>query len=257
MKAPLTLCVAAIAAGLVAGAASGSAEHASGTLEVNNAMISSYYKFDRAYCPAGISALADCVRFTGEGMIRGLGAVTTTYTKVLPGVDPSCVVVQNNSAVITVSGKGTIELSRTGTICTPPAPLTIGPYTFTVTRGTGAYEGATGTLSFRQSAGALDGACRCGTAQDTWGGMIAAPGMEFDLTAPTIAGAISKVVKAPKKAKSMRVRYAVKATEPWMEPLLRPARQSPAAHSRSAARRSSALRRTRAVTRPERSSRSP
>ena len=27
------------------------------------------------------------------------------YTKVLPGVDPSCVVVQNNSAVITVSGR--------------------------------------------------------------------------------------------------------------------------------------------------------
>ncbi len=122
-------------------------------------------------------------------------------------------VVQNNTAVITVAGKGTIEVSRTGTICTPPAPLTIGPYTFTVTGGTGAYGGASGTLSFRQSAGALDGACQCGSAQDTWAGTITVPGMEFDLTAPTIAGAVSKSVKAPRKAKSMRVRYTVKGTD--------------------------------------------
>lgn len=213
MKSPIAICAVLVVAALTTSTASGSAERASGTLELNNALISSYYKFDRAYCPAGVTAPADCVRFTGEGTIRGLGAVTTTYTKVLPGVDPSCVVVQNTSAVITVTGKGTIEVSRPGTICTPPAPLTIGPYTFTVTGGTGAYEGASGTLSFRQSAGALDGACQCGSAQDTWAGTIAVPGMEFDLTAPTIAGAISKTVKASKKAKSVRVRYAVKATD--------------------------------------------
>jgi HYR domain len=213
MSSPIPLCVGLAVAALAAGTAVGSGDRAVGTLEVNNALISSYYKFDRAYCPAGVSAPADCVRFTGEGTIRGLGAVTTTYTKVLPGVDPSCVVLQNNSAVITVAGEGTLEVSRPGTICTPPAPLTTGPYTFAVTGGTGAYSGASGTLTFLTSVGSLDGACQCGSSQDTWAGTITVPGMEFDLTAPTIAGAISKTVKAPKKAKSMRVRYAVKAAD--------------------------------------------
>ena len=127
MRQSFALLAIAITAGLIAGTASGSTARTAGALEVNDALISSYYKFDRAYCPAGVSAPADCVRFTGQGTIRGLGAVTTTYTKILPGVDPACVVVQNNTAVITVAGKGTIEVSRTGTICTPPAPSTIGP----------------------------------------------------------------------------------------------------------------------------------
>ena len=199
-------------AALAAGTATGSAQRASGTLELN-ALVSSYYKFDRAYCPAGVQAPADCVRFTGEATIRGLGAVKTTYTKILPGLDPSCVVLQNTSAVIEVVGKGTLELSRPGTICTPPAPLTIGPYTFTVTGGTGSYAGASGTLTFRQSAAALDGACQCGSAQDTWAGSVTVPGHEFDLTAPVISSAASKTVRVPKKAKNARVRYAVTAQD--------------------------------------------
>jgi hypothetical protein len=213
MRSPIALCISLAVAALAAGTAVGSGDRAAGTLELNNAMISSYYKFDRAYCPAGVSAPADCVRFTGEGTIRGLGVVTTTYTKILPGVDPACVVVQNNSAVITVAGKGTLEVSRPGTICTPPAPLTTGPYTFAVTGGTGAYTGASGTLTFRTSVGSLDGACQCGSSQDTWAGTVVVPGLEFDLTAPTITGAVTKSVKAPKKAKQMRVRYTVTAQD--------------------------------------------
>ncbi|MET0938198.1 MAG: HYR domain-containing protein [Gaiellaceae bacterium] len=213
MKSPIALCVGLVVATLAAGTAVGSGDRAVGTLELNNAVIGSYYKFDRAYCPAGVSAPADCVRFTGEGTIRGLGAVTTTYTKVLPGVDPACVVVQNNSAVITVAGKGTLEVARPGTICTAPAPLTTGPYTFTVTGGTGAYTGASGTLTFRTSVGSLDGACQCGSSQDTWAGSITVPGREFDLAAPTLSGAKPKIVRVTRKAKQARVRYTVTAND--------------------------------------------
>lgn len=211
-RGPLALCVGLVVTALAAGTATGSAQRASGTLELN-ALVSSYYKFDKAYCPAEVQAPADCVRFTGEATIRGLGAVKTTYTKILPGLDPSCVVLQNTSAVIEVAGKGTLELSRPGRICTPPAPLTIGPYAFTVTGGTGSYAGASGTLTFRQSAAALDGACQCGSAQDTWAGSITVAGHEFDLAAPAIVGAASKTVHVPKKAKSARVRYAVTAQD--------------------------------------------
>lgn len=212
MRTSFVLCVGVAVAALAAGTATGSAQRGSGTLELN-AFVSSYYKFDRAYCPAGLPPEADCVRFTGEGTIRGLGAVTTMYTKVLPGVDPSCVVVQNNSAVITVAGKGTLEVVRPGTICTPPAPFTAGPYTFAVTGGTGAYAGASGTLTFRSSVGSIDGACQCGSAQDTWAGSITVPGHEFDLTPPTFSGATSKTFRAAKKAKQTRVRYAVAAQD--------------------------------------------
>ena len=175
-------------------------------------MISSYYKFDRAYCPAGIRLPPDCVRFTGEGTIRGLGAVMTTYTKVLPGVDPSCIVVQNTSAVITVAEKGTIEVSRPGKICTPQAPLTIGPTPSpspaepVSTRGvTARFLPAVGRGTVTARAGAVG--------PGLVGRTIAVPGMEFDLHRADDAGAISKPVKAPKKAKSMRVGYTVKATD--------------------------------------------
>ena len=39
------------------------------------------------------------------------------------------------------------------------------------------------------------------------------PGLEFDLTAPTISGATSKVVRAPLKAKRVRVTHQVTATD--------------------------------------------
>ena len=202
----LALALAAVAT------ATGSPERSTGALRLDT-MVSSFYRFGPSFCPAGVQAPAECVRFTGEATIRGLGAVTTTYTKVLPGTDESCVVIQNNNAVIAVAGKGTLEASRPGKICTPPAPLTVGPYTFTVTGGTGVYAGASGTLTFRSSVGTVDGACQCGSSQDSWAGEIVVPGLEFDLTAPTITGAVSKTVKAPKKAKSMRVRYTVKASD--------------------------------------------
>ena len=196
-----------------ASSATSAPERAAGAFELKG-LVSSFYRFNASFCPAGVqSPPADCVRFTGEGQIRGLGTATTTYTKVLPGEDPSCVVVQNNTAEIAVAGKGSIDVSRAGKICTPPAPFVAGPYVFTVTGGTGAYAGASGTLTFRSAVGTIDGGCQCGSAQDTWEGTLTVPGMEFDLTAPTISGAAAKTVKALKKAKTARVRYTVSATD--------------------------------------------
>jgi hypothetical protein len=82
-----------------------------------------------------------------------------------------------------------------------------------VAGGTGTYVGASGTLTFDNTAGRLDGACQCGTGSDRWTGELSVPGLEFDTTAPALSGARPKVVGVPTKAKGARVRFAVTAQD--------------------------------------------
>jgi hypothetical protein len=51
------------------------------------------------------------------------------------------------------------------------------------------------------------------SAFDNWSGTLTVPGLEFDTTAPTISGAVSKTVRAPKRAKNVRVTYKVTAQD--------------------------------------------
>jgi hypothetical protein len=83
------------------------------------------------------------------------------------------------------------------------------PETFTVTGGSGIYAGASGsgtvtTASFGPPSF---------TGNDTWSGTLVVPGHEFDLTAPHIDGAISRVVRAPRRATGVRVSFAVTAAD--------------------------------------------
>jgi hypothetical protein len=48
---------------------------------------------------------------------------------------------------------------------------------------------------------------------DTWSGTLQVPGLEFDLTAPSIAGVRSRVVRAPRRAKRVRVGFKVSARD--------------------------------------------
>lgn len=57
------------------------------------------------------------------------------------------------------------------------------------------------------------GGCRCGTARDTWTGTLTVPGLDFDITPPSLTGAVSKILRAPRGAKRMRVRYRVTAED--------------------------------------------
>ena len=81
---------------------------------------------------------------------------------------------------------------------------------FTVTGGTGAYAGASGsgTLARSLSQGNIP---RYGT--ETWTGTLEVPGLEFDVTRPTLTGATSKKVKAKKGARSARVAFRVTAQD--------------------------------------------
>jgi hypothetical protein len=192
---------------------SASPNRATGTLQIN-ATFRQYWSLDRKYCPPGLPTAANCLRAVGQAEISGLGRATSTYSKILPGDDENCFMIQNNTAVIEVAGKGTLELSRPGKICAPgPPPRVDGPYAFTVTGGSGAYARASGNLSYKASIYAGDGACQCGLGIDTWTGTLTVSGLDFDTAPPAITGAASKTVKAPKKAKRMRVRYVVTAKD--------------------------------------------
>lgn len=182
------------------------------TLQLS-ASVRSLYRFNDAYCPPGTPAVADCVRFVGGSEVPGLGRLTATYTKVLPNDDPACPVIQFNAALLEVAGKGTLEVTRDGRLCGPTAPAVVGPFGYTITRGTGTYAGATGTLQFGSAVTAIDGGCQCGTSSDTWTGTLTVSGVEFDVSAPTIRGAASKTVRVSTKAKRVRVRYAITASD--------------------------------------------
>lgn len=94
-----------------------------------------------------------------------------------------------------------------------PAPSTAIQSTtqpFTVTGGSGTYAGASGAGTLRHvGAPGLAGT----HGRDLWLGTLVVPGLEFDLTAPTISGTASRTVRAPPRAKRVRVTYKVAASD--------------------------------------------
>ena len=80
------------------------------------------------------------------------------------------------------------------------------PQSFTITGGTGTYDGASGS-------GMLEHDVMYGQGNETWTGTLAVPGLEFDVTPPMLTGARSKTVRVSKRAKSARVTYKVTARD--------------------------------------------
>ena len=107
-----------------------------------------------------------------------------------------------------VAGKGEINFALAqGARCVDVEPVRNEPQDFTITGGTGSYQGASGSgkVASLPLAGAL--------ASETWTGTIVVPGFEFDVTPPTLSGATSKTVRAPRGAKRVRVTYKVTASD--------------------------------------------
>lgn len=187
--------------------ATGASERVSGTLQVNGTLITSR-SFSHEYCLPGTSA-PFCARYVGKGSIPGLGSATSTYTKIVRPGERDCEVLLLSPVVIEVAGKGTLELSRPGRTCWSLSLNTIGPLDFTVTGGSGTYAGATGSVTFKTTVFLRDSR----SSRDTWTGTLAVPGVDFDLTPPTISGAGSKTVRVPKRVKRVRVRYSLTAQD--------------------------------------------
>jgi HYR domain len=116
-------------------------------------------------------------------------------------------------AQLDVRGRGTISLSVAASSQCAPAPTDIlnVSQAFQIVGGTGVFAGASGSgVVSRTDTGYTDH----GVGTDHWDGTITAPAWDaIDLTPPTIRGAANKLVRAPRNARRVRVRYRVTATD--------------------------------------------
>ena len=205
VRALLTTSVGAIAF-LVSAAAS--APYAAGNLNLRGTlrMVSKGVE-----CPAGQPDATACRARTAEALISGLGSVSETYIWSYRMGPPTCPADVGKPLATTgrfaVVGKGEIHFALAeGARCIDEEPMRNEPQDFTITGGTGRYQGASGS-------GIVERALGGGVGTETWTGTLDIPGLEFDVTPPTLSGATSKTVRAPKGAKRVRVNYAVSARD--------------------------------------------
>jgi HYR domain-containing protein len=172
-------------------------------------------KYPPVTCPAGTAGSVECFARTGSATIRGLGNVKATYPYFVESNSAGCatdeVRVLPTTVRLNVAGKGEIELRGAGSGClrrVPPEPVR-GEERFTITGGSGTYAGASGG---GQIAHVSNGPPNW-SGRDTWTGTLAVQGLNFDLTAPVLKGAVAKAVRAQKGKKSARVVYRVTASD--------------------------------------------
>jgi HYR domain len=218
----LVLVIAALAASLVVGAATtaavplaaGGDKAVTGTLDLRAKV--SMKSPTQDPCPPGTPPSAWCYARTGEGGVRGLGRVTQSYIYVANHLHPSCpsetVKILGHLARFAVAGKGEIHFAVADfPDCLTPRGAYTPTQSFTITGGTGSYAGASGGGRVERMATGCGPGCAAGS--DTWIGTLVVPGLEFDVTAPTISGAKSKTVRAPEKANRARVTFRVTARD--------------------------------------------
>ncbi len=199
----------ALAALATALAAAATVQVASGVAKTGAAMGSLTFEAALAMrstpgtCPPGSPPDADlCAARTGGGAVRGLGEVSETYTFFVQEGD--CDRVFETTVRLEVAGKGALQLAvdqYRGECIESALNLS---RAFTITGGSGIYAGASGggTVNHRASVGS-----------DTWTGTLNVPGLEFDLTPPTLSGAVNKKVRARRGSKRVRVTYRVTASD--------------------------------------------
>jgi hypothetical protein len=153
----------------------------------------------------------DCAARTISGRFPGLGVVTGAYEFFVKFGSPYCAANLGKALTypirVTVASKGEIHVAVDEGACVDAESIRTQTQTFTITGGTGVYAGAAGSGSLAR---ALDQNL---SGKETWTGTFTAPALEFDLTAPTLAGTTSRSVRARKGAKTARVAFTVTAMD--------------------------------------------
>jgi hypothetical protein len=220
--------VALASAFLMAPIASGGAERGAGSLALHAEL--SVSGIIQATCPPEAPPEADfCVERSGAGEVTGLGSVIQTYRFFVDeNPSPACggLRVLASTGQLAVTGKGTIQvaLARMEQCVTDRLQAN---RPFTITGGTGTYAGAAGAGAVKHD---LHEGATGATGMDTWSGSLDVPGLEFDLTPPTLSGLVNKTVRVRKGVKRVRVKYRVTALD--VVDGSRPVRCQPASGSR-------------------------
>jgi HYR domain len=175
-------------------------------------------RYPAAPCPGGTDPRRfECFTRTGNAIVPGLGTVDESYAYILENAPAGCtaavgadsVRLPSTTARLTVPGKGEIAVSTSGTGCLSRAGTLRATEPFTITGGSGVYAGASGagtvtTVSFGPPGfGGVD----------TWTGTLVVPGLQFDVIAPTINGAVDKSFRLARRAKRVRVTYGLTAQD--------------------------------------------
>jgi hypothetical protein len=190
----------------------GASTAATGTLEIG-ASLSLVSKLGGC---EPVSGADECAARTISGRFPGLGRVNGAYSFLVDLGQPSCANEVGKALAypirITVAGKGEIQLAvAEGAKCIDGGAIKTQSQAFTVTGGTGKYAGASGSGTLERTLGEpTDSGSHGG---ETWAGTLNVPGLDFDVVPPVLVGAVNKVVKARRGAKSVRVSYRVSATD--------------------------------------------
>ncbi len=143
----------------------------------------------------------------------GLGEVSESYFYFVEEAQDcatSSFHIGSTTARFSVEGKGAIELTLAPSLeCYPSALVTT--QAFSVTGSSGVYAGASGSGTVHHEASYTSSGGAAG--KDIWAGTLSVPGLEFDLAPPAITGAVSKLVRAPRKAKRVRAKYKLTALD--------------------------------------------
>jgi HYR domain len=159
----------------------------------------------------------NCDARTDDGPFPELGNVTASFTFPMDWGSGLCPSGFGKALAypmsLEVASKGAINVDvSAATTCVVVESTGTQTQTFTVTGGTGIYAGASGSGTLtRALAGVAPDGARHG--YEMWQGTLTVPGLVFDLTPPTFAGATPRKVVAPRHAKRVRVKYVVTATD--------------------------------------------
>jgi hypothetical protein len=156
-----------------------------------------------------------CAARTIVGPFPGLGSVRGRYEFLVDEYGPICSDTTMRAVGYTVrlpiAGKGELVVGVAEGPCVDPDSVRTQTQAFTVLGGTGSYVGASGNGMLERTLGEPTDTGRSG--QERWRGTLSVPGLEFDTTAPTLAGAASRTVKAKKGATNARVVFNVSAQD--------------------------------------------
>lgn len=202
----LSLLAASLATVACSVPAAASAPSAAGTLDLKGTL-----RLESTPVECTSADATGCRARTAKGVLSGLGIVSVTYTwsfRIGPPTCPSDVGKPlATTGRLVVAGKGEIDFALAdGTRCVELDAVRDESQDFTITSGAGIYERASGRGTVETNVGG-------GRGTEQLPGTLVVPGIEFDVTPPTLVGATAKTIHAPKGAGRVRVTYLVSARD--------------------------------------------